>query len=273
MNHYPSFIIAGSKKAGTTWLYDVLKQHPDVWLPPQKEMLVNFFFDPGDVNKYRRIYYDLIKAGTFATPDEMQNNLQLRAFLNHYFTDLPLDTQWYERCFSDFSQGRVTGDVDPNLYTLPKARIHEVAKSFPELKLMIVLRNPLKRAWSSLKMSVSEAFGEQAQAMSLEELIKIIHNGKLISKSTYSTILPAWREAFGDRLWLYSYDRICNNPAAVVADTLHFIGVKDMPIMLPPSNVGVSWAMPKELAERAPDCYRAELDYIQNLLPNETFER
>jgi hypothetical protein len=34
----PHFIGIGAQKAGTTWLYRNLQEHPEVWLPPEKEL-------------------------------------------------------------------------------------------------------------------------------------------------------------------------------------------------------------------------------------------
>ncbi|MBI4357808.1 MAG: sulfotransferase [Candidatus Omnitrophica bacterium] len=34
----PHFLGIGAQKAGTTWLYHVLRAHPDIWLPPVKEL-------------------------------------------------------------------------------------------------------------------------------------------------------------------------------------------------------------------------------------------
>ena len=36
------FVCIGAQKAGTTTLHDVLKEHPDIYLPPRKEA---HFFD------------------------------------------------------------------------------------------------------------------------------------------------------------------------------------------------------------------------------------
>ena len=33
----PNFICIGMAKAGTGWLFDQLKHHPDFWMPPIKE--------------------------------------------------------------------------------------------------------------------------------------------------------------------------------------------------------------------------------------------
>src|SRR5690242_1247128 len=37
-NEGPDFISVGMPKAGTGWLYDQLKHHPDFWIPPVKEL-------------------------------------------------------------------------------------------------------------------------------------------------------------------------------------------------------------------------------------------
>lgn len=44
----PGFICIGAQRAGTTWLYECLKEHPDLFLPSQKELhFFNKAFDKG----------------------------------------------------------------------------------------------------------------------------------------------------------------------------------------------------------------------------------
>jgi hypothetical protein len=38
---FPDFMCIGAERAGTSWLYVNLKYHPEVWLPPVKE--IRFF--------------------------------------------------------------------------------------------------------------------------------------------------------------------------------------------------------------------------------------
>ena len=35
---YPDFLGIGARKAGTTWLHHNLRQHPQIWMPPQREL-------------------------------------------------------------------------------------------------------------------------------------------------------------------------------------------------------------------------------------------
>src|SRR5689334_15761196 len=34
----PDFLCVGAQKAGTGWLYEQLRSHPDFWMPPVKEL-------------------------------------------------------------------------------------------------------------------------------------------------------------------------------------------------------------------------------------------
>ena len=34
----PDFLCIGAQKAGTGWLYEQLRHHPDFWMPPMKEL-------------------------------------------------------------------------------------------------------------------------------------------------------------------------------------------------------------------------------------------
>jgi len=44
----PDFLGIGAQKAGTTWLYENLKQHPDLYFPPMKEVhFWDLFYDKG----------------------------------------------------------------------------------------------------------------------------------------------------------------------------------------------------------------------------------
>jgi hypothetical protein len=63
----PNFIIIGSQKAGTTSLYQVLKQHPEIFMPEKKEL--NFFFHDAEYAKggdSYRAYFDPAPASAKA---------------------------------------------------------------------------------------------------------------------------------------------------------------------------------------------------------------
>jgi hypothetical protein len=52
---YPNFLGIGAQKSGTTWLHDNLARHPQVWLPPVKEI---HYFDRPDLSLGSRLFGD-----------------------------------------------------------------------------------------------------------------------------------------------------------------------------------------------------------------------
>jgi hypothetical protein len=102
----PNFLIIGSQKAGTTSLYHVLRQHPQIFMPETKE--VNFFF----------------RNDEFARGPE------------HYATH-----------FADAAKQLALGEASPGYICHPEvpARIHAL---LPDAKLILTVRNPIKRAIS-----------------------------------------------------------------------------------------------------------------------------
>ncbi len=52
----PNFLCIGTYRAGTTWLYRVLKEHPDIFLPDEKElMFFSHHYDKG-IEWYNRFF-------------------------------------------------------------------------------------------------------------------------------------------------------------------------------------------------------------------------
>ena len=114
-----SFCIAGVEKAGTTVLAAYLARHPEIRLPLRKEP--RYFVD----NRF------------FPTGGGLEGN-----------------ADWYHRNFWRFrTQGRQLGDASPQYFLHPEsaARIHAYN---PEMKIVVLLRNPLDRMVSYWQMAV-----------------------------------------------------------------------------------------------------------------------
>jgi len=118
----PDFLIIGAQKCGTTALYDYLSQHPQVLPAKHKEI---HYFDYGTGRGelwYRR---------RFPTQRQMQSE---RKRLN-----LPV----------------ITGEASPSYMLYPKAA-PRAAAFVPRAKLLVLLRNPVDRAWSHFHMNVAK---------------------------------------------------------------------------------------------------------------------
>jgi len=130
----PDFIIIGAQKCGTTSFYNYLKKHPCIHSAVEKE--VGFFdihFQLG-LNWYR---------GNFPTKIEkfFGENIERKKF--------------------------ITGEATPNYLFHPLVP-KRLAKTIPNIKLIIMLRNPIDRAYSDYNMSVRAG----VERLSFEDAIK-----------------------------------------------------------------------------------------------------
>lgn len=112
------FLVVGAEKCGTTWLADMLKQHPQVFVPEGKEL-----------HYFNRKFVEF--------PD-----------LDNFNFDKPLD--WYLSFYKDAAPGQIRGEICPtylwDLEAPPRIRDFE-----PGLKILILLRNPAERTFSAYR--------------------------------------------------------------------------------------------------------------------------
>ncbi len=130
----PDFLIIGGEKCGTTSLYEYLIQHPNVAAAKGKEI---YFFDKKFHNGfgwYRTFFPSTIKKG---------------------YNEYVLKKQF------------MTGEATPRYLVHPKAP-ERIANLIPNCKFIVLLRNPIDRAYSHYKMEYSN----KREKLSFEEAIK-----------------------------------------------------------------------------------------------------
>ena len=122
-NFKVDFIGIGAPKSGTTWLFYCLGQHPKICLSVPKEIR---YFNRVNFSKYIRNFQE----------DNIMNK-------NH---EKPLS--WYENCFKHCSQDLTKGEFSVSYLYDHKAPLL-IKQTFPDVKLIVCLRNPIDRAYSS----------------------------------------------------------------------------------------------------------------------------
>jgi hypothetical protein len=115
----PDFVILGAQKCGTTSLYDYLCQHPDVFATRIKEL---HFFD----NNFGR-------------------------GLDWYRTYFPRAAEIEAR--RKAGRTACTGEASPNYFFHPYAA-ERIAATLPHARLIVILRNPVDRAYSHYQHQV-----------------------------------------------------------------------------------------------------------------------
>lgn len=131
MTQRPTFLVIGAAKGGTTSLHFYLRQHPDVYMPPSKE--INFYWDGAAA------------AGR----------------------TVPATLEAYRACFAGATTQRAVGEISPQYLNSPSAA-RRIRADLPEVRLVVSLRNPADRAYSDYLGRVRidrerRSFGEAVQ--------------------------------------------------------------------------------------------------------------
>jgi hypothetical protein len=202
----PNFVVIGAAKSGTTSLYHYLDQHPDVYMSPVKEP--NFFALEGEKADFR---------GPGA--DERINRWSV--------TDLDA----YRRLFEGASDEKALGEASP-LYLYSEKAAERIKHHVPEAKLIVVLRNPADRAYSSflhVVLNGREPYKDFARALEAEDE-RIRANWDWVwhykNMGFYHEQLSRYFEAFGpEQVQVHLYEDLNRDPNGVVRKTYEFLGV------------------------------------------------
>jgi hypothetical protein len=224
----PAFLCIGAQKAGTSWLYVQLARHPGVWMPPVKEL---HFFDHVYVEANRKwttahIQQGVQRALKYHLSGEGPVDWGFVRYLSDMATHKLFTKPWYLRCFDrPRARSKVCGDITPEYSTIPLEGVQHVKRMLPDVKLIYIVRDPVERALSQLRMNVERKGGAQP---SEDQLLRMVDHPDIDNRGDYQTYIPRWRQVFApDRLLMLPYGDIRNDPLGLLRRIEQFIGVAE----------------------------------------------
>ncbi len=214
----PGFICVGTQRAGTSWLHNALRQQPDYWLPPFKEL--NFFVPAGPranidqkLLTFHRVFTAQVQRGQ-AVPETLR-----------WFSDLCLaptmDLDWYRGLFSPAGP-RLAGDISPSYFRLSDPQVARVAAALPHAKVLLLLRQPLDRARSQHRFMVNR--GLWPATMPEAEVVARLTAPQSMAWGDYLATIQRWEAHFPGRVGVFFYDRLCTAPEAHLKAIGEFLG-------------------------------------------------
>jgi hypothetical protein len=224
----PNFIGIGAQKAGTTWLYDMLAQNPSVWLPPLKEV---HFFDSldADSERKRKRSEHILKVARNVESGRREkgsgdSGADKGAFLRTLAGDHIMTEAWYRSIFAHpDAEGRVSGEITPAYLALEEKAVRKVAEMLPDTKFVLVVREPMSRNLSQIKMAVARSKSEPTEADWDVFLAKV----KRTARGDYASAIPLWQKYFGpDRLLILPFALVRKDPAGMLRQIEDFIGAE-----------------------------------------------
>lgn len=148
------FLSVGAMKAGTTWLYEQLRDHPEIYFTPEKEIhyFANAIGIENQLNHRNRILKlkTLLEKTAKGNPTFIAQHLDEISWYVNYAKQREISNDWYARLFED-SANKVCADFS-NLYCQMGADGWDnVRKVSEQIRVIYTLRNPLDRIWSHYK--------------------------------------------------------------------------------------------------------------------------
>ncbi len=200
---WPNFFIVGAAKAGTTSLYSYLRQHPEIFMPEDVK-------EPHYFAQVRPT-----RAQRYASP----------VFVS--------DRDSYLRLFREARGRRAIGEASPSYLWCEEAPAR-IKAAVPEARIIVMLRDPIERAYSHYLMDFREGMQHLPFFEALKEDWHRAEKGWAVSNlyvelGCYAPQIDRYLRLFGeDRVHILFHDdlrRLAAGDRRVLADVLRFLDV------------------------------------------------
>lgn len=245
----PNFVCIGAQKAGTTWLYDNLFTHPDVWMPFTKELHFFNVVCPNEALMGYEVPVPTQLKKQFSPMLSKPSLVKLRWLYNYYYA--PKTVHWYADLFKPARDNQITGDITPAYSTLDERGVRFAEQVLPkDCKILLVLRDPAERAWSAIKM-LARWHKTDVSQIDLNVLKSELDSPSHNLRGDYPRILNLWEKYFSGRLQIFLYEDLVKKPDEFYQSVCEFLMLKpeiDQNTLLKRSNTDQKkMAMPKDV--------------------------
>lgn len=198
----------GAQKAGTTWLAEYFYAHDQVFMSPYKEMHYfdachEFLLGAENWRRFaRRWNIDLRKYGA---NNGIVTQQQVRDLQRLYLASCFRSDRAY-RAFLDYGATgkRISVEITPTYTDLGEAGFRHMAKCLPDVKLVLIARNPVDRFISQVRMD--RAKNKKRGDWPIDRLLAHRHYNR---KGDYRrTLLEAQKAVSPDRIHVVFYERL-----------------------------------------------------------------
>ena len=205
----PNFLVAGAARSGTTALVEGLRNHPRVFVTQPKEP--HYFALHGQVVDFRGPG-DAATINRVAVPD-YAGYLELYPAEHDYLA---------------------LGDGSVSTLYYAKSAVPEILRINPEMRLVVILRDPVDRAYSGYQYLRARGFEPHEDFMAAldDEPNRIRDNWHHLwhytAMSHYAEGLETLREGLGhDRVGVWFYDDLARDADATISSVLRFLAVPE----------------------------------------------
>ena len=189
----PTFVGLGSQRSASTWLHSVLKAHPQITMTSRKE--VSYF------------------------GKEIQwHNL-------NWYTDLFRDP-------SGLPTRAIRGDISPWYSRLRRHSVESLRRIIPDLKAVLIIRNPIARSWSQAMVELSFRKDVPADQVPIGRILRHVVRRRTNRYNDYQPVIELWDDVFGTGcVHVDIFDKVKTDPNGLLRGILkHVEADPDLPV-------------------------------------------
>jgi len=237
---FPNLFYLGPQRTGSTWLHANLSRHPEVHLHRDKE---TFYFSTLARKNNPRFRHEFLEdyLATFREPAG-------RRLLKHYHA--------LRRCGLTY-RPKVRGDFTASYGVLESGVIRQILALRPELRGIILVRDPLERAWSHPKKDLLRG---QSVRPDDGQLLDFMRSPEQLARADYGAVIRRWRDHLSPgHIFVAPYGRISTNPSGLIDDISGFLCIRRLG---GPSQRHLSSRQNVTSSETLPENLRADMENI-----------
>lgn len=220
----PNFIIAGLPKCGTVWLVDALKEYRSF----------NYVENPFYEHKH-----------------------EVRFFSFNF--DKPIKE--YFKVFKKQDPSLLSFEKSPDYSVMRKNRIKLIKKLRPNIKTILIFRDPVERAFSNAKMDLIRR--KNIELIPENDQLFFKNYDSQLRRYDYEKILEKWYSVFPkNQIMVLSLEDIKSQPEKVLSNVFSFLGC-DEKVNTTNSNLNKAKNITK--AKSIPDSHK---EYIEKRIPD-----
>lgn len=223
------YLNAGQMKAGTTYLYNILRPHREIFFSPEKEL----HYLSQTYGNFR-ILSDLVRLRKAKSIAEIANKLnrpiaryqETMQWIADYLR-APDTEGWYEDMFKGHRDDQWAADFSNLTCTIPAAGLQQVANLADDVRVTYCIRDAVSRAISHAKFHLLFA-GENPDLtrLSRADMIALLQSDNILPQSQAEVHITALYKVFGsERLRIVRCESMWEDPRQVANRLCDFLAI------------------------------------------------
>lgn len=206
-----TFILGiGAQKAGTSWLHNYLAHRPDIYMPKKEMHYFDVKYRPdlrSRPRKHRTNSVSVLKRNIVTDSSGLST-----AYRDYFRMRVPVRIEYF-------------GEITPSYSLIGIPGFSEIHELFPKIRLIFIMRDPVERFYSQVRMGRHKRFERRQQSRSVAQLIC---DPAYVERSKYETTVADIESVFSTSNILYLfYERLFHQ--STIRLLCNFLGVRYVP--------------------------------------------